>query len=303
MNTAPIAESPPRAPPTGGSRPTLAEAQAYCRAFARSHEENFTVGSWLLPRRLRQHFANVYAYCRWADDLADETGDAEQNLARLDAWDEQLRACYSGRAEHPIFIALAQTIREFDVPIEPLADLLSAFRQDQRVKRYERFDDLLDYCRRSANPVGRLVLRLGRCCDGQTTPPSDSICTGLQLVNFWQDVARDWRERGRIYLPSETMRRFGCREDAIERGCADDAFRAAIAFEVDRAESYLQAGWPLVRQVPRGLRVEVELFLRAGLAVAAAIRRQRYDVLARRPRVSKWTRLRLLLVASRRAVV
>ena len=177
-------------------------------AAGRRHYENFTVASRLLPRRLRQHVCNIYAYCRWADDLADEIGDPQRSLALLDWWETQLRDCYDGRAAHPVFIALSETIRKFDIPAEPFLDLLVAFRQDQRVTRYETIDQVLEYCRCSANPVGRLVLYLGRCHTPERARLSDSICTGLQLANFCQDVARDW-DRGRIYLPQADCRRFG----------------------------------------------------------------------------------------------
>ena len=278
-------------------RPTLAGAQKYCRQFAQRNYENFTVASWLLPRSLRQHFANVYAYCRWADDLADETGDTIQSEELLDWWESQLQACYAGRCEHPVFVALADTIDTFEIPLQPFADLLVAFRQDQRIRSYETFEELWQYCRNSANPVGRIVLRLGRCSDSQSIALSDSICTGLQLVNFWQDVGNDWREQGRLYLPEETMKRFKCDENEIKRGVAGPCFRAALAYEVERAEAFLQAGWPLVQSVPSSLKVEVELFIRGGLAVVAAIRRQEYDVLSRRPPVSKGKKLRMLFRA------
>ena len=275
-------------------RPTLSEAQAYCRRLAQTHYENFTVASWLLPKDLRQHFANIYAFCRCADDLADETGDPQRSLALLDAWEDQLACCFAGESEHPVFVALADTVKEYSIPIAPFQELLSAFRQDQTVTRYETLAELLDYCRRSANPVGRLVLHLGRCCTPENAALSDSVCTGLQLVNFWQDVARDWQECGRLYLPTETMERHGIDEQTIAQGQTTTAFREAIAAEVSRAEDFLNAGWPLVASVAPELRIDVELFIRGGLAVAQAIRRSDFDVLRRRPTVSKHTKLRLL---------
>ena len=276
---------------------TLATAEDYCRHLARSHYENFTVASWLLPRDLRQHFANVYAYCRTADDLADESPDSAENLRMLDAWEEQLHDCYRGRAEHPVFIALAETIREFDIPVEPFAALLTAFRQDQRVKRYDTIEELENYCHHSANPVGRIVLHMGRCCDDHSISLSDSICTGLQLINFCQDVARDWRERGRIYLPRQTLDKNPGSEQAILDGKANAAFRSAVAEEVGRGEGMLHNGWPLVRIVPAELKVDVELFIRGGLAVADAIRRLNFDVLTSRPVVGKWTKAKLFTTA------
>jgi squalene synthase HpnC len=273
-------------------QPDLAESRQYCRKLARTHYENFTVASFLLPPQLRQHFHNIYAYCRWADDLADETADPAKSLALLDWWEEQLGECFRGRQAHPVFVALADTVRSFDIPRNPFADLLVAFRQDQRVNRYETFEQLLDYCRHSANPVGRLVLYLGRCHDDENTHLADSICTGLQLANFWQDVARDW-DRGRVYLPQEHCRRHGYDEAMFRMREANGAFRSLLAAEVAEAEEWLRRGLPLVRRVPRQLRLDVSLFVHGGLAILDEIRRQDYDVWARRPTVSKARKLRL----------
>jgi squalene synthase HpnC len=262
--------------------------------LAEGHYENFTVASRLLPRLLRQHVCNVYAYCRWADDLADEIGDSGRSLMLLDWWEGQLRECYAGRAVHPVFVALGETIREFGIPCEPFCDLLAAFRQDQRVTRYETFEDLLGYCRCSADPVGRLVLYLGRCHTPERVQLSDRICTGLQLANFWQDVARDWA-KGRIYLPLADCRRFGYDEAAFARREVNDAFRHLLAFEVERADGFLRGGLPLASDMARGLRLPVALFAHGGLVTLEAIRRQNYDVWTRRPTVSKLDKLRLLV--------
>ena len=271
-----------------------AEARAYCRRLARTHYENFSVASWLLPRALRQHFYNLYAYCRWSDDLADETSSPDESEALLDWWESQLTDCYRGIVHHPVFVALRETIAEFAIPIEPLADLLVAFRQDQRKVRYENFAELLDYCRYSANPVGRLVLYLGRACGAERASLSDSICTGLQLANFWQDVARDW-DRGRIYLPQDSLRAAGYTAGMFAGREFNPAFRQLLADEVDRAEQYLRGGEPLVDLVPRELRVDIALFLAGGLAILDAIRRIDYNVWARRPVVSKAQQFGLLL--------
>ncbi len=281
--------------PQGTAAPVRdrATARAYCRQLARSHYENFSVASLLLPRRLRQHFYHVYAYCRWADDLADETGAPAQSAALLDWWEGQLRACYQGRAEHPVFVALAETIAEFDIPADPFLDLLTAFRRDQQQTRYATEGELLDYCRYSANPVGRLVLYLGRCADAEHFVLSDSICTGLQLANFCQDVARDY-DQGRIYLPQDSWAAAGYGEADFERREFNASFRTLLKGEVDRAERFLLAGLPLAGQVPRQLRIEVELFARGGLAILQAIRAQDYDVWSRRPTVSKRQKLWLL---------
>ncbi|HEY2827562.1 MAG TPA: squalene synthase HpnC [Pirellulales bacterium] len=287
--------------PGSAERPqvSLSEAQAYCRRLARRHYENFTVASSLLPAELRQHFCNIYSYCRWSDDLADETGGGKQSLELLDWWQSELDECYrSGAAGHPVFVALAETIREFEIPIEPFRDLLVAFRQDQTCTRYETFEQLLGYCRNSANPVGRLVLYLGRCHDAERGQLADAVCTGLQLANFWQDVARDY-QKGRIYLPQDSCRAAGYNEASFSRGEFNPQFRKLMAGEVDRAETYFDAGEPLVALVPRELRIDVKLFIDGGRAVLQAIREIDYNVWRRRPVVSKWKKLKLMAGAWR----
>jgi squalene synthase HpnC len=273
--------------------PSPRQSRRYCRRLARRHYENFTVASRLLPRPLRQHFYNVYAYCRWADDLADETGNPQRSLALLRWWEQQLRDCYGGKAVHPVMVALGETIRLFEVPSDPFVDLLVAFRQDQTVTRYETIDQLLEYCRYSANPVGRLVLYLGRCCTSQRAALADSICTGLQLANFWQDVAGDWR-RGRVYIPQVDCRRFGFQEEDFARGKCTPAFRRLLAAQVDQAEGWLRRGLPLAGMMPPGLRLDVALFIHGGLAILDEIRRRDYDVWTCRPVVSKTRKLRIL---------
>lgn len=276
--------------------PTQAEAEAYCRRLAQTHYENFSVASWFVPRNLRQHFYNLYAYCRWADDLADEAASADESLRLLAWWEDELTRCYGGEASHPVFVALRRTIDEYAIPRDCLSDLLIAFRQDQTQTRYETFDDLLGYCRYSANPVGRLVLLLGRCASPSNLDLSDAICTGLQLANHWQDVARDW-QRGRVYLPQEDLRAFGVDEALLAAMRAAPDVRRLIEFEVDRAEEILQRGAPLCDAVGPKLRRQVRLFVGGGLAILEAIRRADYDVLARRPTVSTWKKLRLLASA------
>jgi len=279
------------------SRPkqlSLRKARRYCRRLAKRHYENFTVASLLLPRALRQHFYNVYAYCRWADDLADETRDPRQGLVLLEWWERQLRQCYRGQAAHPVFIALAETIEEFSIPGDPLIDLLVAFRQDQQVTRYETPDQLFNYCRYSANPVGRLVLYLGRCHDDARSLLSDAICTGLQLANFCQDVALDW-ERGRVYLPQTHCRRFGYDEAMFAEHALNEPFRRLLEAEVAEAEGWLRRGLPLLGMVPDQLRLSVALFIHGGLAILAAIRNADYDVWFHRPVLSKWEKVRLAI--------
>src|SRR5215469_15703568 len=187
-------------PPSGCA---IAEAERYTRWLATHHYENFNVVSWLLPRRLHQHFYNLYAYCRWADDLGDEIPDTALALRLIDEWEEELRDCYAGKPSHPVFVALRETITALDIPIEPFSDLLIAFRRDQTVQRHATWESVFDYCRYSANPVGRLVLYLCGYRDAERQRMSDATCTALQLANFWQDVSRDL-EKGRIYIPLDS---------------------------------------------------------------------------------------------------
>ena len=277
---------------TSQKKAELTEAQAYCKQLTLTHYENFTVGSWLLPKELRQPFCAVYAYCRWADDLADETGGGERTCELLDWWQRELDACFAGETRHPVFVALEPVVRQFEIPQQPFDDLLRAFRQDQTITRYESFDDLLAYCRCSANPVGRLILYLGRCFDEQRAAWSDQICTGLQLANFWQDVADDW-QRGRVYLPQESCRRFGYDETMFAQAAHNGAFQNLLAFEVQRAETFLHNGLPLLATLPRRLRFDVSLFAQGGLAILEKIRRIEYDVWHRRPQLTRWDKFRL----------
>ncbi len=279
----------------GAARPkslSLRQARRYCRQVARRHYENFTVASLLVPRGLRQHLYNIYAYCRWADDLADEAGSPARSLALLDWWELQLRQCYQGRASHPVFIALGETIRRFQIPPDPLVDLLVAFRQDQRVHRYETLEQVLEYCRYSANPVGRLVLYLAGCAREDLIVLSDAVCTGLQLANFCQDVALDW-ERGRVYLPQTHCRQFGYTEEMFARREYNEAFCRLMAAETAEAQGWLRRGLPLVPHMPRALQLDTALFVYGGLAILEAIRRVDYDLWNRRPVLSRGEKLRL----------
>jgi squalene synthase HpnC len=276
-----------------GTPPSARQSRRYCRRLARRHYENFTVVSRLVPRPARQHVANVYAYCRWADDLADEVRDCRQSLELLDWWETQLRECYAGRARHPVFVALGETIHEFQIPADPFQDLLVAFRQDQRQTRYETAAEVLGYCRFSANPVGRIVLHLARCPTPERAALSDMICSGLQLANFCQDVARDW-DRGRVYLPRADCRRFGCEDADFAQRRDDETFRALLAYEVAQAKVLLDGGSALVATMPRPWRLPVALFAAGGLATLEAIRRQGYDVWTRRPTVGRREKLRLM---------
>ncbi len=277
--------------------PSVAEAQEYCRRLARLHYENFSVASWFLPERLRQHFFNVYAYCRISDDLGDEVGNANQSLQLLDAWESELNACYEGSPRHPVFVALAATVRQFEIPKHEFSDLLIAFRQDQATPRYETFGDLLGYCRNSANPVGHLVLHLCGYKDAERQKLSDFTCTALQLANFWQDVSVDYA-KGRIYIPLEDLRRFGVSQEEIRSFENTLAFREMMKFEVARAREWFAQGWPLVGKVNRELAIDIELFSRGGMEILNAIERQGYAVLGQRPTISKARKLALVARAA-----
>jgi squalene synthase HpnC len=281
--------------------PSEAEAREYCRRLARSHYENFSVASWFLPEQLRQHFFNVYAYCRISDDLGDEVGDGAVSLQLLDQWENELNACYDGDhtrgPRHPVFVALAETVRKFEIPKHEFADLLSAFRQDQSVSRYETFNDLLGYCRYSANPVGHLVLYLCGYRDCAHQQLSDYTCTALQLANFWQDVSADFA-KGRLYLPLEDLRRFGVSEAVIRDRENTSAFREMMKFEVGRAREWFTQGLPLIAKVDRALAIDIELFSRGGQEILNAIESRRYAVLGRRPAISKTRKLALVARAA-----
>ena len=261
-------------------------AEAYCRKLATSHYENFPVVSWLLPKGLHQHFYNVYSYCRWADDLGDEVGDKSKSLELLRWWRGEVDACYAGRLRHPVFIALKPTIDEFSIPPDPFLDLISAFEQDQSICEYDTFVQIRDYCRRSADPVGRLVLYLCHAHTEQNVAWSDSICTGLQLANFWQDVARDFAI-GRIYLPREDYERFDFRREDFDTKRSNPAFIELMKFEVDRARQFLQGGIPLVEHLPGPLQIDIDLFAHGGLRILERIEAIGYRVWETRPKVTK----------------
>lgn len=289
----------PHRPPL--ARGGLSVARRYCAHVAQSHYENFTVASLLLPRRLRSHFHAVYAYCRWSDDLADETAGGQVSLDLLAWWRGELLSCYSGMPRHPVLMALRETIRRFAIPPEPFLNLITAFEQDQHIPRYDTFEQLLGYCRNSANPVGHLVLYLFECFDPQRAALADEVCTGLQLANFWQDVARDFAI-GRVYLPAEDRRRFGYSDDDLTARRFTPAFANLMRFEVERTRGFFERGARLLPLLPRDARIDVDLFLRGGRAILHEIERLGYDVWTRRPEVSKWAKARLFLAAMLQAI-
>src|SRR5579884_815296 len=270
------------------------EALAYTRWLATHHYENFHVVSVLLPKRLHQDFYNVYAFCRWADDLGDEMGDPRRSLELLAWWRAELDAMYRGRAAHPVYVALWPTAQKYGLPHQLFADLIQAFVQDQTTTRYETWDDVFGYCRCSANPVGRLVLRLCGYDDSERDRLSDYTCTALQLANFWQDVTIDL-EKGRIYLPLEVLRRNGYSEAELQARRFNPAFRAAMKEAVDVARDLFLQGLPLVGTVNRRLAFDLDLFSRGGMRVLDKIEALDYNVLARRPYIGKAERVGLML--------
>src|SRR5882762_302305 len=277
--------------PADGCAPE--EAQAYTRWLATHHYENFNVASWLLPKELHQHFYNLYAYCRWADDLGDEIPDTARALELLGWWERELNACYDGRPSHAVFVALRETIVAKNIPKQPFADLLKAFRQDQTVKRYPTWDAVLDYCIYSANPVGRLVLYLCGYRDEPRQKLSDATCTALQLANFWQDVSRDL-EIGRIYIPLDAAAAHGLAEADIVNRRFDDRYVNLMKDLIARTRALFAQGAPLAKMEGSRHSIDLEMFTRGGLAVLDAIEAMGYDTLHHRPAVSKLKQAALL---------
>jgi squalene synthase HpnC len=273
---------------------TITEAEAFTRKLATTHYENFHVVSFLLPKHLHQDFYNVYAYCRSADDLADEIPDTAESLRQLNAWRAQLDRMYDGDADHPVFVALMGTVAKYGIPKQPFADLIRAFIQDRNVSRYRTWEEVLDYCVYSANPVGRLVLYLCGYSDPARQALSDATCTALQLANFWQDITID-QQKDRVYLPLDLLAKHSYTVDELFAHKFDDRFRAIMREAVDRARSLFLAGLPLTRSVNRRLAVDLELFSRGGMCVLDKIEQQGYDVLSRRPKISKVERVSLLI--------
>jgi squalene synthase HpnC len=268
-------------------------AQEYTRWLATHHYENFNVVSWLLPKDLHQHFYNVYAYCRWADDLGDEIPQKERALELLDWWERELDDCYNRGPSHPVFVALRETITAKNIPKQPFADLLRAFRQDQNVKRYPTWDAMIGYCRYSANPVGRLVLYLCGYRDPERQAMSDATCTALQLANFWQDVSRDL-EKGRVYIPLDIAAVHGLTEADIVDRRFDERYVQLMKDLIARTRLLFAQGAPLAKTVNGRLSVDLEMFSRGGVAVLDAIESMGYDTLHNRPAISKAKQVGLL---------
>jgi hydroxysqualene synthase len=273
------------------SRPTTEEAFAHCKARVRAHYENFPVGLFV-PRDKQPYVHALYAFARAADDFADERMYEGSRREKLDEWERRLHACYRGEAEDPIFVALGETVRRLDIPQALLLDLLSAFRQDVEKNRYETWDELLDYCRRSADPVGRLVLLVFGYRDPALLPLSDAICTGLQLANHWQDLAIDLR-KDRIYVPRELLKRFGVGEWDLNAGAVTDGFRGLMAELIARTRELFTRGRPLCDRVGRDLRFEMRLTWLGGHSILDGIEGAGSDVFRRRPQHGPMGKLRL----------
>lgn len=278
----------------GSAASSEADALEYTRWLATHHYENFHVVSFLLPKPLHQDFYNVYAFCRWADDLGDEIGDPLESLNLLAWWRNELQAMYSGAASHPVFVALKGTVERYDIPMEPFDRLIRAFEQDQTVTRYRTFDDVFGYCVNSANPVGHLVLYLCGYRDPERQQLSDYTCTALQLANFWQDVSIDL-EKNRVYLPLDLLATYGYTVEELFALTYDGRFESIMRDAVWVAKDLFQKGLPLIEMVDRRLALDLELFSRGGLKILQKVRTERYNVLKRRPRISKAERVGILL--------
>ncbi len=278
----------------GPSNISLSEAEAFTRKLAVNHYENFIVGSIFLPKEKRQHIYNIYAFARIGDDLADEIADTAESLEALETYEQQLEACYNGDIQAPVFAALSRTIREFEIPIETFRRLLAAFKQDRVKNRYATFDEVLDYCQNSANPVGELFLYIFGYKDKSLLPLSDAICTALQLANFWQDVSRD-AAKNRIYIPRGDIERFGVSEEDIFSKHFSENFRTLLQFEVNRTRNLFEKGKKLFHLLGKDILLDVCLFVAGGEAILNKIEMQGYDVLNKRPALSKGEQVRLFM--------
>lgn len=280
---------------TPAVRPSLAEAQAWCKRLATTHYENFHVATFFLPSALRPHFHSVYAFCRTSDDLGDEVADTATATRLLAQWRGMLHQCYAQPelSRHPVFVALQPTIKVRDLPMQPFDDLISAFEQDQVYTHHESLETLEAYSRYSANPVGRLVLLMSGYRSKELMLLSDEICTGLQLANFYQDIVED-RERGRRYVPADAMQRFGVTDEQLIAREFDGKVRAMMEFLVGDARARLARGERITQLVSRELASTLQLFVNGGYAILDAIAAQGYDTLRARPVVTKGAKLRLL---------
>jgi len=273
----------------------LDEAFSYCAAVTQAHYENYPVASFFLPQEKRPYIQAIYAFSRIADDYADEQNiSKDERLTKLNDWEEKLRQCYDGNADHPVFIALKDTVKKNDIPIEPLKDLLAAFKRDVVQNRYDTFEDLLSYCKCSANPVGRLVLMIFNYRDEKLFELSDCICTALQLTNFWQDVRVD-REKDRLYIPIEDMRKYDYSLDCWRDGMLNDGFRKLLRFEVERTREMFYKGAELPSLVAKDLQLELKLIWFGGMEIIRMIEKNRCDVINSRPQLKAFSKFQIFL--------
>ena len=265
---------------------TVPRAFQFCEHLAHDHYENFPVASLLVPREKRPHVCAIYSFARIADNYADEPGlTPAERVDSITEWEEQLIDAYRGHARHPVFVALRETVDHFEIPVELFQRLLKAFRSDVTTHRYESFEDVLEYCENSANPIGRLMLLLFNYRSETSMEFSDSICTALQLANFWQDVAIDLK-KDRVYIPLDDIREFGYSEEELLGLQCSQAFKDLMCYQVERTEQMFQEGKPLLSDVGSDLRMELKLTWKGGMWILKKIEQQDYDVLARRPSLS-----------------
>lgn len=283
--------------------PTSQESFAHCENLAKTHYENFPVGSFLIPKEKQKYIRAIYAFARTADDFADEgrhpsetPEDLKKRLDLLDEWELKFVNCSRGEADHPIFIALSETIRDMEIPIQLFKDLLTAYRMDVRQNRYKDFEELFYYCRHSANPVGRLVLHTFGYKDESLHALSDKICTALQLANFWQDVSIDLA-KDRIYLPQEEMRRFCVTEADLHAKICNPAFKNLMKYCMERTAVLFNDGLPLCSKVGKDLKLEMRLTWLGGTTILKKIAKENYDVFRRRPTI-RWYDKAILLFHS-----
>ena len=274
---------------------TVPQAFQFCERLTHEHYENFPVASLMVPREKRPYICAIYSFARIADDYADEPGlSTAERIDSLTDWEEQLIDSYRGHVQHPVFVALQETVNRFEMPIELFSDLLAAFRSDVTTHRYETFDEVLGYCENSANPVGRIILLLFNYRSEATMELSDSICTALQLTNFWQDVSVDL-EKDRVYIPLDDIREFGYSEEELLDRSYSPAFKDLMCFQVDRTQQMFQEGKPLLSQVGRDLNLELRLTWTGGMKILRKIEKDDYNVLSHRPKLSTFDKASLLI--------
>lgn len=274
--------------------PDIESSFDYCTRLATEHYENFPVGSWMIPRNKRKYVHAIYAFARTADDFADEKGYEEDDRLRLlEDWQNQLEHCVDGSPDHPVFVAVRETIRRFEIPVTLLTDLITAFKMDTVNNRYRKMEDVLTYCRYSANPVGRIVLYLFGYKDPELHRLSDFICTALQLTNFWQDIAIDL-EKDRIYLPLEDMEKFGYTDHELLAHSLNDSFKDLMTYETDYTKGLFMQGQPLCSKVEGGLSLELKAVWSGGMKILEKLRANEYDVFNRRPVITTLDKVKIV---------